>query len=77
MEAKERVDVAKRKVQDYIKSKTGMVVDKPDPVGAGGTTTTGNIARNLLFDSVQRKVLVECVPEKTRRDGRCDRDIFG
>ena len=56
---------------------TGMVVDKPDPVGAGGTTTTGNIARNLLFDPVQRKVLVECVPEKARRDGRCDRDVFG
>ena len=35
---KERVDAAKRKVQDYIKSKkTGMVVDKPDPVQAGGT----------------------------------------
>ena len=74
---KERVDAAKRKVQDYIKSKTGMVVDKPDPVGAGGTTTTGNIARNLLFDPVQRKVLVESTPEKTRRDGTCDRDVFG
>ena len=73
----ERVDVAKRRVQDYVKSKTGMVVDKPDPVGAGGTTTTGNIACNLLFDPVQRKVLVECVPEKARRDGRCDRDVFG
>ena len=54
-----------------------MVVDKPDSVGAGGTTTTGKIARNLLFDLVQRMVLVECIPEKTRRDGRCDRDLFG
>ena len=51
-----------------------MLVDKPDPVGAGGTTTTctGNIARNVLFDPLQCKVLVECVPEKTTRDGRCD-----
>ena len=54
-----------------------MVVDKPDPVGAGGTTTTCNIARNLLFHPLQRRVLVECIPEKTRRDGRCDRDVFG
>eukprot|EP00731_Ephydatia_muelleri_P028943 Em0020g587a len=67
---KERVDVAKRKVQEYIKTKTGMTVDKPDPVGAGGTTTTGNIARNLLFDPAKRQVLVECVPEKSRKDGR-------
>ena len=58
---KERVDVAKRRVQDYIKSKSGMVVDKPDPVGAGGTTTTSNIAHNPLFDPVQRKVLAECL----------------
>ena len=54
-----------------------MMVDKPDPVEAGGTTSTGNIACNLLFDPVQRKVLVECIREKTRRDGRCDRDVFG
>ena len=73
---KERVDVAKRKVQEYIKTKTGMTVDKPDPVGAGGTTTTGNIARNLLFHPAKRQVLVECVPEKSRKDGRCDRNVF-
>ena len=35
---KECVDVAKRKDQEYIQTKTGMTVDKPDPVGAGGTT---------------------------------------
>ena len=73
---KECVDVAKRKVQKYIKTKTGMAVDKPDPVGAGGTTTTGNIARNFLFDPAKRQVLVECVPEKSRKDGRCDRNVF-
>ena len=73
---KERVDLAKRKVQEYIKTKTGMTVDKPDPVGAGGTTTTGNIARNLLFDPAKSQVLVECVSEKSRKDGRCDRNVF-
>ena len=52
-------------------------MDKPDPIGVGSTTTTGNIAHNLLFDPVQRKVLVECIREKTRWDGRCDRDVFG
>ena len=51
-------------------------MDKPDPVGAGDTTTTGNIAQNLLFDPAKRQVLVECVPEKSRKDGRCGRNIF-
>ena len=51
-------------------------MDKPDPVGAGGTTTTGNIAQNLLFDPAKHQVLVECVPKKSRKDGRCDRNVF-
>ena len=42
-------------------------MDKPDPVGAGGTTTTGNIAQNLLFDPAKHQVLVECVPKKSRK----------
>ena len=33
-----------------IKAKTGIAVDMPDAVGAGGTSTTGNTARALLFD---------------------------
>ena len=55
--------MAKRKVLEYIKTKTGMTADKPDPVGACGTTTTGNIAQNLLFDPAKCQVLVKCVPE--------------
>ena len=66
----------REKSKSTSRTKTGMTVDKPDPVGAGGTTTTGNIARNLLFDPAKRQVLVECVPEKSRKDGRCDRNVF-
>ena len=33
-----------------IKAKTGIAVDMSDAVGAGGTSTTGNTARALLFD---------------------------
>ena len=68
-----KVRVAKKCIQETIKAKTGLTVDKPDPVGAGGTTTTGNMARQLLFDPVKRKVLVDSVPVKIRADGKCDR----
>ena len=45
------IKAARKRIQEIIKAKTGLSVDKPDPVGAGGTTTaTGNMARKLLFD---------------------------
>ncbi|KAL5506623.1 hypothetical protein EMCRGX_G008309 [Ephydatia muelleri] len=34
-------------------------------VGAGGTSTTGNTARALLFDPEKRQVLIECIPQKS------------
>ena len=52
------IKAAKKRVQEIIKAKTGLSVDKPDPVGAGGTSTTGNMARKLLFDPSKRQVLV-------------------
>ena len=71
------IKAARKRIQEIIKAKTGLSVDKPDPVGAGGTTTaTGNMARKLLFDPSKRQVLVDCIPEKIQGDGRCDRKVF-
>ena len=54
-----------------------MIIDRPDSVGAGGTTTTGNIARKCIFDAKNRQVLIDFVPLKVRSDGECDRQVFG
>ena len=37
----------KKLLQDVIEKETGIHWDKPDPTGKGGTTTTGNIGRDL------------------------------
>ena len=70
------VKKAKKRVQEMIWTRTGMSVDKPDSVGAGGTTTTGNIARRLLLSPLKHQVLVDCIPMSTRTDGKCDRVVF-
>ena len=40
-----------------MKENTGMIIDKKDSVGAGGTPTTWNSARKCFFDAKNRKVL--------------------
>eukprot|EP00731_Ephydatia_muelleri_P012099 Em0006g993a len=55
---------AKKRIIAMIKAKTGIAVDMPDVVEAGGTSTTGNTARALLFDPEKRQVLIECIPQK-------------
>lgn len=45
------VNEAKKRVREIIKNKTGVAVDQPDSVGAGGTTTTGNTAQMFLFEA--------------------------
>ena len=40
--------------------------DLPDSTGKGGTTTTGNVARELLYNSNNRGIIVEQVPEQYR-----------
>ena len=67
---------AKKRIIAMIKAKTGIAVDMPDAVGAGGTSTTGNTARALLFDPEKRQVLIECIPQKVRRDQECDRVVY-
>ena len=46
-----RVNEAKKRVREIIKSKTGIAVDQPDSVGSGVTTATGNTARKFLFEA--------------------------
>ena len=75
-QTKAKVRVAKKFIQETIKAKTGLTVDKLAPVGVGGTTTTGNMARQLLSDSVKRKFLVDCVLVKIRADEKCDQKMF-
>ena len=64
---------AKKRIIAMIKAKTGIAVDMPDAVRAGGTSTTGKTARALLFNPEKRQVLIECIPQKVRRDQECDR----
>ena len=52
-----------------------MIIDRPDSV-AGGTTTTGNTARRCFCEAKNRQVLIDCVPKKVRSDGQCDRQVF-
>ena len=56
---------AKGEIQAHLKEHTGIRLDMPDGVGAGGTTTTGNIARRLMNNDGcnSRDHFVSCVPE--------------
>ena len=67
---------AKNKIIAMIKAKIGIAVDMLDAVGTGGTSTTGNTARALLFDPEKRQVLIECIPQKVRREQECDRVVY-
>ena len=39
---------AKEEIQARVKEETSITLEKPDPTGHGGTSTTGNIAKSLL-----------------------------
>ena len=67
---------AKKRIIAIIKARTGIAVDTPDVVGAGGTSTTCNTARALLFNPEKHGVLIECIPQKVRHDQECDRVVF-
>ena len=51
---------AKKDIQKKIQDEIGVQWDFPDPTGKGGTSTTGNTARNILHHS--RQLVVEMVP---------------
>lgn len=61
---------AKANVQAHMKEKTGLKIAFPDSAGTGGTTTTGNVCRRILFDSATRENLLELVPERKREQLR-------
>ena len=58
---KQFLDAAKLEVQGNIFSATGIKWDYPDKAGKGGTTTTGNVARQLLHH--QREVIISQLPD--------------
>ena len=35
---------AKESIQQTVKDETGIMIERPDPTGHGGTMTTGNVA---------------------------------
>ncbi|XP_063677373.1 uncharacterized protein LOC134813500 [Bolinopsis microptera] len=57
---------AKKQVQEHMLEQTGLKIAFPDSTGNGGTTTTGNVARRLLFDTSTREILLQLVPERKR-----------
>ena len=46
--ALEFLNQAKEEIQADIKKDIGVLVEKPDPTGHGGSSTTGNVAKTLL-----------------------------
>ena len=57
---------AKADVQQHLKARTGLKVAFPDSAGKGGTTTSENVCRRLLYDMETRETLLELVPERNR-----------
>ena len=39
---------AKEEIQAMVKEETSITLEKPDPTGHGGTSTTGNIDKSML-----------------------------
>ena len=60
------VKQAKRNLQDHLKLHTGIKLDFPDATGKGGTTTTGNVARRILWEPKLRELTLSLIPERRR-----------
>ena len=61
------LQTAKKQLQDVIKEKIHNIKwDFPDSTGKGGTTTTGNVARELLLNPENRKIIIGEILEKDR-----------
>ena len=74
MQNEAKIRRAKENVRATIYEQTGIRVDEPDPVGKGGTSTTGPVSKRLLHDIPIRQALIECVPEKG--DSRANIEII-
>lgn len=55
----QHLENAKKSIQDAF-LKESIVLEKADPTGHGGTSTTGNVVKNILFTN-RRKLLTEGV----------------
>ena len=57
---------AKEAIQERIKAETSITLEKADPTGHGGTSTTGNIAK-LILNTSNRKLLTEGIDSSELR----------
>ena len=49
---------AKEQIQAKVKEETSITMEKPDPTGHGGTSTTGNVA-SVILNTGNRRLLTE------------------
>ena len=55
-------------IQLHMKRETGLKIDYADTGGHGGTTTTGNTARKLMYDEKCSSEFLSLVPEHRREN---------
>ena len=65
---------AKEQIQKTVKDETGIMLEKPDSTGHGGTTTTGNVAKSLL-NSNNHFLLTKGI-ENSELKNKIDKIIF-
>ena len=55
---------AKKEIQEKILNEIGVQWDFPDPTGKGGTSTTANTGRNILYHSMHLVIgmISTCIP---------------
>ncbi len=57
-QALEFLKQAKEEIQVRVKEETSITLEKADPTGHGGTSTTGNIAK-VMLNTNNRKLLTQ------------------
>lgn len=55
------------KIQKYVLSKTGILIDAPDSTGHGGSSNTGNVVKSILYTE-NRKLLTEFIESNQLRE---------
>ena len=68
--ALEFLKIAKESIQEKVKSATSITLEKADPTGHGGTSTTGNVAKAML-NTENRKLLTQGI-DSTELRGKID-----
>ena len=62
------LQVEKQNIQSAIIEKLGIKWDYADSTGQGGSTTTGNVARRLLFKSENRRIITDLIQSVSDRE---------